>query len=361
MVKPPHKPNHKKRASPASGGSSKQQRSKASPLRWVKSALYLGFMLVLGAFAALYFGLSSPLERSAAALDVHVSTGQGARAISRELSAQGLSVNADLFVLAARLKGVAGQLKAGRYEIPPKTSMLDLVDLLSKGQGLLSSVSLVEGFTAQALLEKLRQQADLVDDLAGKDASEIGRAFNLPGQHLEGWIYPDTYKYSPGSKLSELLQRAIRLQQAELQAAWAARAGNLPVQSPYDLLKLASIVEKETGLAADRLKVASVFVNRLRVGMLLQTDPTVIYGLGERFDGNLTRKHLQTDTPYNSYTRAGLPPTPIANPSRAALRAAANPPQTPYFYFVAKGDGGSYFSKNLDEHNNAVRKYQLGR
>ncbi|HEX4918958.1 MAG TPA: endolytic transglycosylase MltG [Limnobacter sp.] len=363
MVKPPLKPTNKKRTSPASRSKvgKSNNNSPVNAFRWIKRVLYLGFMLLLGAFAALYFGLSSPLERHADPLDVHVSTGQGVRAIARELNTQGLAVNGDLFVLAARLKGVAGQLKAGRYEIPGGTSTLDLVDLLSKGQGLLSTVALVEGFTSQALLEKLRQQKDLVDDLQGKSAAEIGRQFNLPGQHLEGWIYPDTYKYSPGSKLSELLERAVRLQQAELNAAWAARAGNLPIQSPYDLLKLASIVEKETGLAADRPKVASVFINRLRVGMLLQTDPTVIYGLGERFDGNLTRKHLKTDTPYNSYTRAGLPPTPIANPSKAALQAAANPPQTPYFYFVAKGDGASYFSKNLDEHNNAVRKYQLGR
>ncbi|HEX4878620.1 MAG TPA: endolytic transglycosylase MltG, partial [Limnobacter sp.] len=255
----------------------------ARPLRWLTRLACVGFVLLMGAVAAVYFALSSSIERSAEVLDVHVSAGQGARAISRELNAQGLAVNPDLFVLATRLKGVAAQLKAGRYEVPPNTDTLALVDLLSKGQGLLNTVALVEGFTATALLEKLRQQSDLVDDLAGMGAEDIGRHFNLPGQHLEGWIYPDTYKYSPGSTLSELLQRAIRLQQAELNTAWAGRASDLPVQSAYDLLKLASIVEKETGMAADRPKVASVFVNRLRVGMLLQTDPTVIYGLGERF------------------------------------------------------------------------------
>ncbi|WP_370261073.1 endolytic transglycosylase MltG [Limnobacter sp.] len=354
----PKKPAQKPKTKPSKPRANKAGSSLALAMRRLFLALFaLG---VLGA-AWVAHALYAPIDRKQDRLDVHVSHGLGVRAISRELNAQGLEVAPQWFVLAARLKGADGQLKAGRYEIPAGTSTMGLVDLLSKGQGLLSTVALVEGNTADTLLQRLRAQGDLLDDFPGLNASQIGKQLQLPGEHLEGWIYPDTYKYSPGSKLSELIERAVRLQQAELNAAWAARMANHPVQSPYDLLKLASIVEKETGLAADRPKVASVFVNRLRVGMLLQTDPTVIYGVGAAFDGNLTRKHLQTDTPYNSYTRAGLPPTPIANPGRAALMAAAKPADTPYFYFVAKGDGGSYFSKNLNEHNNAVRKYQLGR
>ena len=308
-----------------------------------------------------YWALNASIERTQPRVDAHVSSGLGARAIANELNQQGLGVSPNLFVLAARLTGNAGQLKAGRYDLPEGISTLGLVDYLSKGQGVLSSVALVEGQTARALLAKLRAQPDLIDDLPGMDHRAIATKFDLEGASLEGWIYPDTYKYSPGSKLSELLDRAVRLQQVELEKAWAQRDPQTPLKTPYDALKMASIVEKETGLASDRGKVASVFVNRLRVGMLLQTDPTVIYGVGEAFDGNLTRKHLQTDTPYNSYTRAGLPPTPIATPGKAALFAALNPEKTPYFYFVAKGDGSSYFSKNLNEHNNAVRKYQLGR
>ncbi|HEX4856968.1 MAG TPA: endolytic transglycosylase MltG, partial [Limnobacter sp.] len=234
-------------------------------------------------------------------------------------------------------------------------------DLLGKGQGVLSSVALIEGQTAGALLQKLRSQPDLVDDLPGLDHLQIAQRMNLQGGSLEGWIYPDTYKFSPGSKLSELLSRAVRLQKAELDKAWAGRDPQTPLKTPYEALIMASIVEKETGLPGDRGKVASVFINRLRIGMMLQTDPTVIYGLGSEFNGNLTRKHLQTDTPYNSYTRSGLPPTPIATPGKAALLATLNPEKTAYFYFVAKGDGSSYFSRNLNEHNNAVRKYQLGR
>ncbi|WP_341237534.1 endolytic transglycosylase MltG [uncultured Limnobacter sp.] len=318
-------------------------------------------LLVSAIVVGIYFVLNMAIERSQPRVDAHVSSGLGARAIANELIQQGLAVNPDLFVLAARLTGSAGQLKAGRYDLPDGISTLGLLDYLSKGQGVLSSVSLVEGQTARALLAKLRNQTDLIDDLPGMDHHAIAEKMGLEGSSLEGWIYPDTYKYSPGSKLSELLSRAARLQQVELEKAWAQRDPKTPLKTPYDALKMASIVEKETGLASDRGKVASVFVNRLRVGMMLQTDPTVIYGVGESFDGNLTRRHLQTDTPYNSYTRAGLPPTPIANPGKAALYAAVNPDKTPYFYFVAKGDGGSYFSKNLNEHNNAVRKYQLGR
>nr|WP_306173597.1 endolytic transglycosylase MltG [Limnobacter humi] len=308
-----------------------------------------------------WWWLNAAVERSSNMLDVHVSTGQGARAIAEELREQGLLVNPTLFTMTARLTGVSAQLKAGRYEVPPGISTWALVTFLSKGVSKLSSVALVEGFTAQELLRKLRAQPDLVDDLAGQSPQQIAKTLGLEGGSLEGWIYPDTYKYSPGSTLSEFLRRATRLQQKTLQEAWLQRAPGLPLKSPYEALILASIVEKETGQAKDRPKVASVFVNRLKAGMLLQTDPTVIYGVGEQFDGNLTRKHLQTDNPYNSYTRPGLPPTPIANPGKAALYATVRPEESQYYYFVAKGDGSSYFSKNLNEHNNAVRKYQLGR
>ncbi|MCE2746623.1 MAG: endolytic transglycosylase MltG [Burkholderiales bacterium] len=329
--------------------------------RWFKRILIAGVVALSAVIVGIYFVLNLEINRRQPRVDAHVSAGLGARAIANELIQQGLDVSPALFVLAARLTGSAGQLKAGRYELPEGISTLDLVDYLSKGQGVLSSVTLVEGQTASALLVKLRAQPDLIDDLQGMDQRAIAKKFDLESASLEGWIYPDTYKFSPGSKLSELLGRAVRLQQAELEKAWLQRDPQTPLKTPYDALKMASIVEKETGLASDRGKVASVFVNRLRVGMLLQTDPTVIYGVGETFDGDLTRKHLQTDTPYNSYTRAGLPPTPISNPGKAALYAAVNPDKTPYFYFVAKGDGSSYFSKNLNEHNNAVRKYQLGR
>lgn len=326
---------------------------------WLFMRLFMGAFSFVGVVAAaLLWMLNAPLERSQDSIDAHISTGMGARSIAQELQVQGLMVDPNLFVLAARVTDADNKLKAGRYEIPDGISTFELVEFLSKGKGVLSSVTLVEGFTSNQLLKKLRSQSDLVDDLATLTDSEIASQFQLPGNSLEGWLYPDTYRYAPGSKLSELLTRAIRLQKEELNKAWGNRARDLPLKNTYEALILASIIEKETGQAIDRPKIASVFVNRLNRGMLLQTDPTVIYGV-ENFDGNLTRKHLNTDTPYNTYTRPGLPPTPIANPGKASLYAAVRPESTNYLYFVAKGNGESYFSKSLREHNNAVRRYQL--
>ena len=189
---------------------------------------------------------------------------------------------------------------------------------------------------------------------------EIMAQLGRPGVHPEGRFFPDTYSYAKGSSDLALLRRALHAMDRRLEAAWAARASDVPLKSPDEALILASIVEKETGRASDRAQIAGVFANRLRVGMLLQTDPTVIYGLGEKFDGNLRRRDLQTDTPWNTYTRPGLPPTPIAMPGKAALLAAVQPASTRALYFVAKGDGSSHFSTNLDEHNRAVNRYQRG-
>ncbi|MDH4395797.1 MAG: endolytic transglycosylase MltG [Limnobacter sp.] len=337
--------------------------------------LFTAAFALLGCLLAAGFWLLTkpiPQDTSQAKprLDAHVTQGLGARGIAEELNTQGLGVNPDLFALAARLSGAASSLKAGRYELPKDISTLELVDFLSQGKGVLSSITLVEGFTSAQFIAQLKQRPDLIDDLVSNPALEakgvdlsqqIGRQLGLEGGHLEGWLFPDTYRYAPGSQISDLIKRAVRLQTEELNKAWSQRDPNTPLKTPYQALVMASIVEKETGKASDRPKVSSVFNNRLKVGMMLQTDPTVIYGVGAAFDGNLTRRHLQTDTPYNSYTRTGLPPTPIANPSKASLYAAVRPEETPYYYFVAQGDGGSYFSKNLNEHNQAVRKYQLGR
>lgn len=323
------------------------------------------FSVLLGVFLLILVGLwgwlNTPIDRKSKKLDVHVSAGQTAKGIAEELRSQGLMVNTSLFVTLVRVQGISGKLKAGRYEIPEDIDTLGLAEFLSKGLGVLNNIALVEGFTASDLLKKLRKQTDLIDDLQGMDQAAIARKLGLEGDSLEGWIYPDTYRYSPGSKLSDFLTRASNLQKQALTEAWSQRDPQVPLKTPYEALILASIVEKETGSPQDRPKVASVFVNRLKAGMMLQTDPTVIYGVGEVFDGNLTKKHLQTDTPYNTYTRTGLPPTPIASPSKAALFAAVRPEETQYYYFVAKGDGSSYFSKNLSEHNTAVRKFILGR
>ena len=221
-------------------------------------------------------------------------------------------------------------------------------------------MTLVEGWTFRQVRQALAKEDQIKQDTAQLTAEQIMAQLGRPGVHPEGRFFPDTYSYAKGSSDLALLRRALHAMDRRLEAAWAARASDVPLKSPDEALILASIVEKETGRASDRAQIAGVFANRLRVGMLLQTDPTVIYGLGEKFDGNLRRRDLQTDTPWNTYTRPGLPPTPIAMPGKAALLAAVQPASTRALYFVAKGDGSSHFSTSLDEHNRAVNRYQRG-
>jgi len=232
--------------------------------------------------------------------------------------------------------------------------------MLVRGEEALRTLTLVEGWTFRQVRQALAKEDQIKQDTAQLTAEQIMAQLGLPGVHPEGRFFPDTYSYAKGSSDLALLRRALHAMDRRLEAAWAARASDVPLKSPDEALILASIVEKETGRASDRAQIAGVFANRLRVGMLLQTDPTVIYGLGEKFDGNLRRRDLQTDTPWNTYTRPGLPPTPIAMPGKAALLAAVQPASTRALYFVAKGDGSSHFSTSLDEHNRAVNRYQRG-
>ncbi|HEY0820786.1 MAG TPA: endolytic transglycosylase MltG, partial [Rhizobacter sp.] len=225
----------------------------------------------------------------------------------------------------------------------------------------MATVRLIEGWTFRQFRAELAKAPDLKQTTATMSEAELMAAIGAPGMPAEGRFYPDTYAFSKGASDLAVLKRAHRAMQRQLDAAWAERAPDTPLKSADDLLKLASIVEKETGAAKDRGLVAGVFINRLRIGMPLQTDPTVIYGLGERFDGNLRKVDLLTDGPYNTYTRGGLPPTPISMPGRASLLAAVRPDKTRALYFVAKGDGSSHFSESLAEHNRAVTQYQLKR
>ena len=225
----------------------------------------------------------------------------------------------------------------------------------------MATVRLQEGWTFRQFRAELARAEALKPSTANLSDAEVMVAIGAPGQFPEGRFYPDTYAYSKGSADLAVLKRAHHAMKTRLDAAWAERAGDSPLRDAEDALRLASIVEKETGAAADRGRVAGVFANRLRIGMPLQTDPTVIYGLGAAFDGNLRKRDLQTDTPYNSYTRGGLPPTPIAMPGKASLLAAVRPDPTNALYFVARGDGSSEFSETLVEHNRAVNKYQRGK
>jgi UPF0755 protein len=257
-----------------------------------------------------------------------------------------------------RLLGRASQIKAGSYLLEHPVTPLELLEVLAKGEVIPQQVSVIEGWTFKQLRATLDAEPDLKHDTAGLSDAEVLQRIGATEAHPEGLFFPDTYNFAAGSSDLAVLKRAYQSMQQHLQEGWAGREAGLPLKSPYQALILASIVEKETGTPEDRPMIAGVFINRLRKGMLLQTDPTVIYGLGSKFDGNLRKRDLLADTPYNTYTRAGLTPTPIALPGLAALQATLHPAQTDALYFVARGDGSSHFSGSLNEHNRAVNKYQ---
>ena len=297
----------------------------------------------------------------ATALTLEVPPGSSAQAVARAVRAAGVDVSPDLLYGWFRVSGGSRSIKAGSYEITPGTTPRSLLDKLVRGEQALVSVVLLEGWSFREVLASLQRSPDLTADLDGLTPAQVMTRLGRAGIHPEGRFFPDTYRVAKRAPASSVLREAARAMDERLAQAWAQRREDTPLRTPEEALILASIVEKETGLDADRAQIAGVFVNRLRIGMRLQTDPTVIYGLGERFDGNLRRVDLQTDTAYNTYTRAGLPPTPIAMPGWASLMAAVQPADTPAFYFVARGDGSSQFSRTLDEHNAAVRRYILQR
>jgi UPF0755 protein len=287
-----------------------------------------------------------------------IPAGASLRAAAQVIESAGIDLPAWQLEMLGRALGRSAKIKAGSYEVQGGVTALALLDKLTRGDVTQGELLLAEGKTFRQLRALLNEHPDLSHDTQKLSDARILALLGAKEAHPEGLFFPDTYLFNKGSSDIDVLRRAYRAMQPKLAAAWESRESTLPVKTPYELLILASIVEKETGLPADRPQVAAVFVNRLRRGMLLQTDPTVIYGLGERFDGNLRKAHLQTDTPWNTYTRAGLPPTPIAMPGLASLQAAAKPPPSDMLYFVARGDGTSEFSATLDEHNSAVAKYQ---
>lgn len=333
--------------------------------RLLKKLLATAMLLALGLAAAVAYWLHRPMAlqvRPPAVLDVVVEPGMSARAVAQQLVAAGVDEPEDALYAWFRLSGQARAIRAGSYELAPGITPRQLLDKLVRGEQAVRRLTLVEGWNLVQVLQAVRSAEHLVDDLPpGNDARRLAQALQLPAGHAEGRFFPDTYLYPKRSTASALLRQAASAMDAQLQQVWAQRAPQLPLRSPEEALILASIVEKETGHPGDRAQIAGVFVNRLRIGMRLQTDPTVIYGLGAAFDGNLRRRDLQTDTPYNSYTRAGLPPTPIAMPGLASLQATVQPASTPALYFVSRGDGTSAFSRSLDEHNQAVRRYILQR
>jgi len=315
-------------------------------------------VLALGGWAFWWVNHSLPL--SAPTLELAVEPGTPPRSVARDVVGAGVQTSADLLYWWFRLSGQARSIKAGNYELETGLTPRSLLAKLTRGEEALRSVTLVEGWTFKQVRAALLKAEHLKPDTESLQDALIMAQLGLPDRHPEGRFYPDTYTYAKNSSDLKVLLRAMHAMDKQLALAWQARSTNSPLKNPDELLILASIVEKETGLASDRDMVASVFSNRLRIGMMLQTDPTVIYGMGDKFDGNLRRRDLQTDTPWNTYTRAGLPPTPIAMPGKASLMAAPQPASNRALYFVARGDGSSQFSDNLDAHNRAVNKYQRG-
>lgn len=257
-----------------------------------------------------------------------------------------------------QLEPELANFKAGTYRITPGMTVREFLELLKSGKEAQFTVRFIEGTRFQDWMQVLAASPNLKHALANKDESQIAKVLGIPeGRPIEGWLYPDTYHYTAGNSDEMILKRAYNRMSKEVDEIWQDREKNLPYKTPEDLVTMASIIEKETGVGEERGKVASVFINRLRIGMRLQTDPTVIYGLGKNYNGNLTRRDLQQPTAYNTYVISGLPPTPIAMPSRASLEAAAHPDKTSYLYFVADGKGGHVFTTNLQSHNQAVRNY----
>ena len=322
------------------------------------------FLLVLvlaaaGAGAAFWW-LQRPLKLAHDEVEVSIEPGTPVREIVRLWHEAGVEDEPELIYQWFRWSGDAKRIRAGSYLIAPGATPRTLLEKMVRGDEELESVHVIDGWTIKQMRAALAAAPGLKNTTAGMTDDALMAAIGAPGVKAEGRFFPDTYVYSRGVKDVLVLKRAHDALERQLQAAWALRAADTPLKSADEALALASVVEKETGAASDRGKVAAVFSNRLRLGMPLQSDPTVIYGMGAAYDGNIHKADLQTDTPYNSYTRTGLPPTPIALPGRDALRAAVRPDASKALYFVSRGDGTSVFSETLNAHNAAVNQYIRG-
>lgn len=290
-----------------------------------------------------------------------IRTGQSLEAVARELTRMRILERPVFLIWHARLSGTASRIKAGEYQLSPGLGVAELLEMFVSGRVFQRSLTIVEGWTFLELLEAVRSAPTLASTLDDVPPENIMARIGLADTHPEGRFLPDTYHFPKGTTDADFLIRAYRAMDDYLDKTWRRRDAGLPFDTPYDALILASIVEKETAVPAERARIAGVFVERLRRGMRLQTDPTVIYGIGAAFDGNLRRRDLDRDTPYNTYTRKGLPPTPIANPGTASIDAVMHPVVDGSLYFVAKGDGSHHFSATYEEHARAVTRYQLRR
>jgi len=325
----------------------------------LKLSLLLASAAALGFCGWILWFALSPIELAAPTVEFSIRPGTTLRGATRQIIEAGVPMPDWKFVLLARANGASGSVKAGSYQVSAGVTPLLLVRKIMRGEVAQAEVLFVEGWNFRQMRDALNAHVDLKHDSASLSGAEIMAKLEAMEMFPEGMFFPDTYVFVKGSSDIAVLTRAHRVMKRQLESAWSKRAPDLPMTDPYEALILASIVEKETGRASDREMIAAVFVNRLRRRMKLQTDPSVIYGMGERFDGNLRKKDLVTDTPFNTYTRRGLPPHPIAMPGLASLAAVMHPAETDALYFVSRGDGTSQFSRTLVEHNRAVAKYQM--
>lgn len=326
----------------------------------IKRFVIASVLLCAGGFSFLYASLHQPLKFPSQGWVLEVSSGSSLGKITTALAREGyLSCPRCLVWYARAINQTV--VKTGEYEFPAGITALELLEKLNRGEVIQHQVTLVEGRTFRESLKVLWSADKLKHTLVGLSDERIRQQLGIEEPHLEGLFFPDSYVYTAGMSDADILRQAYERLQRVLKEEWEQREGSLPYQNPYQALIMASIVEKETGAPEERPAIAGVFIRRLRMGMKLQTDPTVIYGLGESYKGNITRQHLQQDTPYNTYTRAGLPPSPIASTGRAAIHAALHPEVGNALFFVGKGDGSHYFSATLAEHEKAVRQYQLQR
>lgn len=337
-------------------------------MRWLFKLLF--WLILLGVITATavgglaYHWVHQPLELEHPEIDVRVPSGAGPMRIGQLLVDEGVVMPPEAFGWLARLTGQDRTIQAGGYQIRQGDSLVDVVRRMAQGEVTQRRVAFIEGWTVTQIMQALAEHPDVNQTIEAEllvNQRALASRLGVEQERLEGLLFPDTYVFAVGTTDEEILLRALRTQDKVLDQAWQNRVPDLPLKNPYEALILASIVEKETGRADERRRVAGVFINRLRIGMPLQTDPTVIYGMGDRYQGRIRKADLRRDTPWNTYTRPGLPPTPIAAASRASLEAALNPEEHDYFYFVARGDGTSAFAKTLREHNRNVAKYILGK
>jgi len=327
----------------------------------IKRLVFLTLFITLLFVGWMVYFSSTPITLEEEVMEFDIRAGSSLRKISEQLVNQGALNESLSFMVLVRLMGKAGEVKAGNYLIENGTTPYDLFVTITSGKTTQASITFIEGWTFQQMRDVMMKNESIKHITIAYTDEQILENIGATEIHPEGLFFPDTYFFSKGMTDQEILKRAYQAMQTRLNEAWEKREAGLPYKTPYEALIMASIIEKETGRADERKTIAGVFTNRMRIGMRLQTDPTVIYGMGENFDGNIRRKDLQTDTPYNTYTRSGLPPTPIAMPGLASIEAALNPAKTKFLYFVGKGDGSHAFSSTLAEHNRAVVKYQLRR